>query len=269
VTRISAQDVAAQLARVRVQRPLVHHITNLVTMNDVANTTIALGASPVMAHAREEVEEMAAQAAALVLNIGTLTAEAVDAMVLAGRAANARGVPVILDPVGAGATRFRSAQSRRILAEVRCRCVRGNAGEIAALAGRAGTVRGVDALGAPREIEALARGLAEQTGAVVAATGVEDVVTDGAATVRIANGHPLLARITGSGCMATAAVAAFAAVEPDALAAAVAGLVCFEVAAEVAAGRAAGPGTFRAALMDALDALDGPAVERRARVTVG
>ena len=268
MTSITADRAAALLALVRARHPLIHHITNFVTAGDVANVTLALGAAPVMAHAAEEVEEIAAQAGAVVLNTGTLTVPAVTAMVLAGRLANTRGIPVVLDPVGVGATRFRTEQVARILKDVRCACIRGNAGEIAALAGRPGGVRGVDAAGPIEDLEGLARRLARTTGGAIAATGSHDLLTDGTATVRIDNGHRLLARITGSGCMATAAVAAAAAVEPDPLAAATAGLVWFEVAAERAAEHAAGPGTFRAALIDAVAALDGPAITSRARIVV-
>jgi hydroxyethylthiazole kinase len=137
---------AALLARVREARPLVHHITNTVTQNDVANATLAIGAAPVMAHAPEEVEAMVAQAGALVLNLGTPTIAEVDAMLRAARRANTGGIPVVLDPVGVGATTFRTAQAERLLGEVRVACIRGNAGEIAALAGRGGAVRGVDAM---------------------------------------------------------------------------------------------------------------------------
>ncbi len=263
---VTAASAAALLGRLRERRPLVHHITNAVTINDVANVTLALGAAPVMAHAIEEVEEMAASAEALALNIGTLTAPVVEAMLRAGRRANASGTPVLLDPVGAGATTFRTAQARRLLSELRIACIRGNAGEIAALAGQSGTVRGVDASGRVEALDRVAAELARGTGAAVAATGPVDVLTDGARVCRLENGHPLLARITGSGCMATAAVAAFAAVERDALAAAAAGLLCFEIAAEVAAADARGPGTFRVALLDALAALDGPTIAGRARV---
>jgi len=266
MTAVTGERVAALLGQVRERHPLIHNITNIVTPGDVANLLLALGAAPVMAHAPEEVEEMAAQAGALVLNIGTLTAKAIDAMILAGRRANERGIPVILDPVGAGATSFRSTEALRILAEVRVGCIRGNAGEIASLAGQRGTVRGVDATGVSGGVGDLARHVARQTEATIAATGVEDVVTDGTRTVLITNGHPLLARITGSGCMASAAVGAFAAVEPDMLVAAVAGLVCFEVAAERAAEVAAGPGTFRAALIDAVANLETPDIVARARV---
>lgn len=256
------------MAKVRERRPLIHHITTFVTAGDVAGVTLALGAAPVMGRAPQEVEELAAQADALVLNTGTLTVEGVRVMILAGRRANARGVPVVLDPVGAGGTGFRTAQIADILAEVRCACVRGNAGEVAALAGQPGGVRGVDASGPVGDLEALARSLAVKTRGAVAATGREDLLTDGTTTVRIANGDPLLARITGSGCMATAAVGVAAALEPDPLAAAVAGLVWFEVAAERAAEHAAGPGTFRAALIDAVAALDRPAIVSRARIVV-
>jgi hydroxyethylthiazole kinase len=266
MTPVSAERVATLLARVRDRRPLIHHITNFVTAGDVANLTLALGAAPVMARAPEEVEEVAASADAVVLNTGTLTVEATTAMILAGRRANARGIAVVLDPVGVGGTRFRTAQVTRILSEVRVACIRGNAGEIAALAGRAGGVRGVDAIDAATDLEALARRLAGETRGAIAATGAQDVLTDGTTMIRISNGHPLLARITGSGCMATAAVAAAAAVEPDPLAAAAAGLVWFEVAAERAAEHAAGPGTFRPALIDAVAALDEPTIRSRARI---
>ena len=253
---------AALLARVREVRPLVHHITNTVTQNDVANTTLALGASPVMAQAPEEVEAMVAQARALVLNLGTPSRAEVDAMLLAARRANSRGIPVVLDPVGVGATPFRTAQAGRLLGEIRLACVRGNGGEIAALAGRPGGVRGVDAVPEPGDAGPngdgrvrLAAGLALRLGCAVAATAKVDVLTDGTRLVRLAHGHPWLARITGSGCMATACIGAFAAVEPDALAAAVAGLACFELAAEEAAKTAAGPGSFRVGLFDALASL--------------
>jgi len=271
LTRTSSLDpaaAAALLARVRETRPLVHHITNTVTQNDVANATLAIGASPVMAHAPEEVEAMVAQARALVLNVGTLTVAAVDAMVRAARRANAEGIPVVLDPVGVGATPFRTAQVERLLGEARVACVRGNAGEIAALAGRPGMVRGVDAVNeggadAAGTRVGLASALAVRLHCAVAATAEVDVLTDGARLVRLAHGHPWLRQITGSGCMATACIGAFAAVEADALAAAVAGLACYEIAAEQAATTASGPGSFRVALFDALAALDPAAVAAR------
>jgi hydroxyethylthiazole kinase len=233
-----------------------------VTQQGVADATLAIGAAPVMAHAAEEVEAMVAQAQTLVLNTGTPTPALIDAMLRAARRANTRGIPIVLDPVGAGATPFRTQQLERLLAAVMLACVRGNTGEIAALAGRAGTVRGVDVVPdaeAFRSVEdgrvALASALAGRYGCAVAATAKVDVLTDGTRLVRLAHGDPWLARITGGGCMATACVGAFAAVETDTLAAAVAGLACFELAAERAADAAAGPGSFRVALIDALAAL--------------
>ena len=274
-SRLDPAAAAALLARVRAVRPLVHHITNTVTQNDVANTTLALGASPVMAQAPEEVEAMVTQAGALVLNIGTLNLAGVDAMLLAARRANGRGIPVVLDPVGVGATPFRTAQAERLLRAVRFACVRGNAGEIAALSGRPGAVRGVDAVpeaeAAGRTGDsrvALASALATRLHGAVAATAQVDVLTDGTRLVRLAHGHPWLAQITGSGCMATACIGAFAAVEPDPLAAAVAGLACFEIAAEKAAKIAAGPGSFRVGLFDALAALEPGTVAARGCWTV-
>jgi hydroxyethylthiazole kinase len=259
---------AMLLARVRERRPLVHCITNTVTQNDVANALLAIGAAPVMAVAIEEVEAMVKQAASLVLNLGTPTVDRVDAMLRAARSANGAGIPVILDPVGAGATPFRTAQIGRLLAAARMACVRGNAGEIAAVAGRPGGVRGVEAApggGTGTPAEGLAAGLSRWLRCVIASTGAVDMVTDGTRTVHLAHGHPWLGRITGSGCMATACIGAVAAVEPDALAAAVAGLACFEIAAERAAEGAAGPGSFHVALFDALAALDPETVAARGR----
>jgi hydroxyethylthiazole kinase len=263
---ITPGRLAALFAAVQERHPLIHHITNVVTINDVANVTLAIGAAPVMAYAPEEAEEMVSMAGALALNIGTPTVRTVDVMIRAGRRANTLGIPVLLDPVGAGATDFRTEQALRLLSGLRIASLRGNAGEIATLAGRPGGVRGVDAAGGIGEVDRLAGSLARQTGAVVAATGRVDVVTDGERLIRIHNGDPLLTRITGAGCMATAAVAAFTAVDDDPLAAAAGGLVCFGIAAERAAHIAGGPGTFRAALLDAIAALNAETVEREARL---
>ncbi|MGQ9715620.1 MAG: hydroxyethylthiazole kinase, partial [Anaerolineae bacterium] len=142
-----AEKAAEALARLREQRPLIHHITNFVVMNDTANVTLHIGGLPVMAHAREEVAEMVEAAGALVLNPGTLTPAWVESMLVAGRQANARGIPVVLDPVGAGATRLRTEAAQRLLEEVRIAIVRGNLGEISTLAGLGGTVKGVESLG--------------------------------------------------------------------------------------------------------------------------
>src|SRR5881392_2332131 len=173
------------LRRLRERRPLVHQITNYVVMNETANATLALGALPVMAHAREEVEEMAALAGALVLNIGTLSPEWVDSMIAAGRVANERGVPVVLDPVGAGATRYRTETAARILDEVRVTVLRGNAGEVATLVGVDAEVRGVESIGAGSDAAELAARAGRTLGVVAAVTGPVDHVSDGERSIAV------------------------------------------------------------------------------------
>jgi hydroxyethylthiazole kinase len=242
----------------------VHQITNYVVMNETANATLALGALPVMAHAREEVEEMARIAGALVLNIGTLSPPWVEAMLLAGRAANDAGVPVVLDPVGAGATTYRTETAKRILDEVDVTILRGNAGEVATLVGVEAEVRGVESIGAGGDPAALARAAAASLGVIASVTGAVDHVSDGADVIAIANGHPLLASITGTGCMSSAVTGCFAAVT-DPFDAAVEALVAFGVAGEEAAVDAKGPGSFHVALYDALAALDPDTLGARAR----
>jgi hydroxyethylthiazole kinase len=192
------------LRELRERKPLVHQITNYVVMNETANATLALGALPVMAHAREEVEEMVALAGALVLNIGTLSPHWVDAMLLAGKAANEHGIPVVLDPVGAGATRYRTETARRILDEIKVAVLRGNQGEVATLVGIEAEVRGVESIGAGSEPADLARTAARNLGLVAAVTGPVDHVSDGDRVLAVANGHDLLAAVTGTGCMSSA-----------------------------------------------------------------
>ncbi len=253
----------ADLALIRERKPLVHQITNYVVMNETANATLALGALPVMAHAVQEVAEMASVASSLVLNIGTLSDEWVEAMVIAGRAANRAGVPVVLDPVGAGATTYRTKTSRLLLDELEIAVVRGNSAEIATLAGRQAKIRGVEAVGdggGPELAQAAARAL----GCVAAVTGPVDHVSDGETVQAVANGHELMATVTGTGCMATAITGCFLAVRADdPLAAATEALVAFGVAGEDAAKRAKGPGSFHVALYDALYALDPKKLDAR------
>jgi hydroxyethylthiazole kinase len=254
------------LRRLRDAKPLVHQITNYVVMNETANATLALGALPVMAHAREEVEEMVGLAGALVLNIGTLSPDWVDAMLLAGKAANARGVPVVLDPVGAGATRYRTETAKRILDEVEVAVLRGNPGEVATLVGVAAEVRGVESIGAGADPTDLAREAGRSLELVASVTGPVDHVSDGERSVAVSNGHALLAAITGTGCMSSAITGCFLAVDADPLDAAVNALVAFGVAGEDAAAGARGPGSFHVALYDALAALDPETLDGRMRV---
>jgi hydroxyethylthiazole kinase len=256
------------LRELRERKPLVHQITNYVVMNETANATLALGALPVMAHAREEVEEMVALASALVLNIGTLSEHWIEAMLLAGGAASARGIPVVLDPVGAGATAYRTDTARRILEDVRVTVLRGNPGEVATLVGADAEVRGVESIASGLEPAELAREAGRQLGIVASVTGSVDHVSDGERVLAVANGHPLLAAVTGTGCMSSALTGCFLAVKPEEpLEAAAEALAAFGIAAEDAAAGADGPGTFHARLYDALAALDPDTLDGRARIS--
>ena len=249
-----AQKAAENLRRVRERRPLVHNITNFVVMNYTANALLACGASPVMAHAAEEVEEMVSLAGALVLNIGTLSPPWVEAMRKAGKLANALHVPVILDPVGAGATRLRTDSARGLMEGVSIHVIRGNASEVLSLAGEksASRTRGVDSVHTVDQVAKTAKVLARELRTTLAITGPIDLITDGERVCRVMNGHEMMSRVTGAGCTATVVIGAFLAVCPDPLEAATTGLSYFGLAGEKAATSAIGPGSFQIALLDAL-----------------
>src|SRR5512146_960606 len=198
-----AQFSAELLSRVRQRKPLIHHITNFVVMNETANITLCAGGAPVMARAKEEVAEMVAAAGALVLNIGTLTPEQVESMLIAGRRANELDIPIVLDPVGAGATQLRTESARRLLSDLKISIIRGNLAELATLAGFAAKITGVDSHETETSPEAVARTLAQKNSSVAAITGAVDVVSDGTRLARISNGHPIMGRVTGTGCMST------------------------------------------------------------------
>ena len=256
------------LRKLREAKPLIHQITNYVVMNETANATLALGALPVMAHAREEVEEMVGLAGALVLNIGTLSPHWVEAMLLAGRGANERGIPVVLDPVGAGATRYRTETAKRLLDELDVTVLRGNAGEVATLVGVEAEVRGVESIGGGGDPADLAREAGRALGLVASVTGPIDHLSDGQSVLAVANGHELLGRVSGTGCMSSALTGCFLAAKPDRpLEAAAEALAAFGVAGEDAARDARGPGTFHANLYDALAALDPDTLDGRARIS--
>lgn len=257
---------ARNLAAVRDKRPLVHNITNFVVMNFTANALLAMGASPVMAHAAGEVEEMVSLAGALVLNIGTLTEEWVESMIRAGRKAFACKIPVVLDPVGSGATTLRTRSARRIIAEARPTVVRGNASEVLSLTDASSRTRGVDSAHSVGAATAAARSLALELGATLAITGPEDLVTDGTRVIRITNGHPLMARVTGTGCAATVIIGAFLAVDPDPVSATATALAYFGLAGEVAARHAAAPGSFMIQMLDALYTITPEQLEEECRI---
>ncbi len=245
-------DFARLAGLVRERRPLVHHITNDVVNNLTANITLALGASPVMAPCILESPEMVAHAGALVLNIGTLNPDLVKSMKAAGTEAVRLGIPVVFDPVGVGATTFRTRVGLEIMKELKITAIRGNAGEVLGLAGAQGAVRGVDSLDSSAGRESFLQEYARKTGAVIAVTGIEDFITDGIRWARCSNGHKLMGRVTGTGCGATTAVACFSAAGIPPFDATLAGLVLYALAGEVAGGRASGPGSFVPLFIDAL-----------------
>lgn len=255
-----ARKLWADREAVSAQAPLVHSITNLVVMNFNANALLALGASPVMAHAELEVRDMVGIAQALVLNIGTLEPDWIRAMKLALAAARERGIPVVLDPVGAGATPYRNAALADLLQAGAPTIVRGNASEIMSLAGLAVRTRGVDSAASSLEAVEAARGLARELGAVVCVSGADDHVVDASGRwATLSNGHPWMTRVTGVGCSASALVGAFAAVQPDAWRATLAAMAHLGVVGETAVERVqaagAGVGRLQIELLDGLQLL--------------
>ncbi len=259
--------VAELLSRVRKNRPLVHHITNNVTINDCANITLCAGAAPVMAESDREVAEMVAIAGALVLNIGTLSAVQVGAMLIAGDKANELGIPVILDPVGAGATHYRTETTLRLLSSLKISVLKGNAGEIGVIAGSGGKVRGVDSAGLTGDPIETARKCALATGCTVAMTGAEDIITDGYRVFIVKNGHPMMDRLSGTGCMAASLTGAFAAVSDNYTESSAAALAVFGRAGEIASAKADGPYSFRTALFDSLASLEAEDITSNTRIS--
>ena len=249
---INAQSISADLAAVRQNNPLVHNIANFVVMNNSANALLAVGASPVMAHALEEVNDMAAIASALVLNMGTLNPEWVEAMLQAGQTAKNKGIPVVFDPVGVGATPYRNQVAAQIMSQCRPDIVRGNASEIMALARESTATKGVDSTESTSAALNAAQTLALETGALVVVSGAEDIVTNGHELIRIKNGNPLMAKVTGMGCTATALLGAFAAVNQNLLLAAAHGMAVMSICGERAAKMAAGPGSLQMHFTDIL-----------------
>jgi hydroxyethylthiazole kinase len=270
---LSAPDLWSDVLAVRERSPLVHNITNLVAINFNANALLAVGASPVMAHAHEEVREMVAIAQALVLNIGTLDPYWIESMRLALAAATKRGIPTVLDPVGAGATPYRNQAIGSLLAVASPTVIRGNGSEIMSVAGSAVTTRGVDSSAGANDALGAAKALVQRTKGVVCVSGETDHVLDAQRRwASLSNGHVWMTRITGVGCSATALVGAFCAVQPDAWRATVSAMALLSVAGEVAAERSQaaglGVGSMQAALLDGLQLLDKATFEKRLRLAV-
>lgn len=257
---------SAVLESLRHKKPLVHHITNYVTVNDCANITLSIGASPVMSHAWEEVEEMVSHADALVLNIGTLDHYQEKSMLLAGHAANSRDIPVIVDPVGTGATRYRTDFMSRLIGELQISVIKGNAGEIGTLAGADARVRGVDAGNVRGDLITIAQDFALETGISIAISGAMDIVSDGSKVLIVENGHSMMGRISGTGCMATSIIGSFAAVHRDMAEASAISLAAFGIAGERAAACCSAPGSFKTALFDHLALLTPEELARNAKI---
>ena len=264
---ISAKDIARDLELVRREAPLVHNITNYVAMNLTANALLAVGASPVMAHAPEEVEDMVDIAAALVINIGTLSGHWVEAMVKAARRAKKKGIPIVYDPVGAGATPYRTRTILELIRAVPPAILRGNASEIMASAGGSARTKGVDSASATEAAMDSARHLSKQLGGVVCVSGETDYVIDNERMTKIHNGHAMMPKVTGLGCTASALCGAFAAVDADHFTATAAAMAVMGIAGEIAAEGCAGPASLQVRFLDALHNMTGEEIRQRLKIS--
>jgi hydroxyethylthiazole kinase len=267
------EQIGRTLEAVRSKKPLIHHITNYVTVNDCANATLAIGASPIMADDIGEAEAITSISSALVLNIGTLNSRTIESMLAAGKKANEMDIPVVFDPVGAGASNLRNNTTQRILNEVKISVLRGNMSEIRFIAGLDASTKGVDAsesdLGGGLKIGChVAETVSKNLGCVTAITGATDILSDGRRIVLLENGTKLLSRVTGTGCMCTSLVASFCGASKDYLAAAAGGILSMSIAGEIAAERSGeiGSGSFHIAIIDALSKMNAKILTEKAKI---
>ena len=266
VNMINIESLIRDLELVRGKSPLIHNITNYVVMNNTANALLSIGASPVMAHAIDEVSDMVRISSALVLNIGTIDAVWEEAMLNAGNTARENNIPVVFDPVGVGATPYRASVCRQIIKVCKPSIIRGNASEIIALTDITAKTKGVDSTDSSDIALESAKKLALKTGAVVVISGQTDYITDGHKTGTVLNGNHLMARVTGMGCTATAIVAAFAAVNSDMFTAAIHGMSVMGITGEIAARKSEGNGSMQVHFLDELYNLDGGAIKNNIRL---
>ena len=259
---INIEYLIRDLNLIRKQSPLIQNITNYVVMNNTANALLAIGASPVMAHSVDEVEEMAGIASSLVINIGTLEAAWVEAMLIAGKTALEKSTPVVFDPVGAGATTYRSKVCKQLIEECKPSIIRGNASEIIALLDTQAQTKGVDSTNTSDSALNSAKALALQTNAVVVISGETDYITNGATVETVKNGNPMMAKVTGMGCTATAIVGAFSAVNKNLLEAAAHGMAVMGITGEIAASISKGNGSLQINFLDTLFNLDEEAIRK-------
>ena len=266
-------EIASIIDKTRQVNPLVHHITNYVTVNDCANITLAIGASPVMADEIDEVEEIISIASSLVINIGTLNKRTIESMFMAAKTANIKGIPIILDPVGAGATKLRTETALKLIDQFKISVIRGNASEIKVICKRQGFTRGVDATdgGSIEETKEVASILAAKTGAVVAVTGATDIITDSNQIGLVSNGHPSMSKVTGTGCMCTSVIGSVCGAEKDMFAATVAGVVAMGIAGEMAYEKLSEPklgnSTYRSLIIDEIAAMNAEKIVSNGKVT--
>jgi hydroxyethylthiazole kinase len=258
--------IMQDIRKIRAEAPLIHNITNYVAMNTTANALLALGASPVMAHAPEEVEDMVGLAKALVVNLGTLSIMWVNSMIKAGHVANHKGIPIVLDPVGSGATRFRTESAQLLLHNTPPAIIRGNASEIRSLVHAEQCTKGVDSVHKPEETLEAARFLSSNYRCVVSISGAIDLIVENDSVIRIRNGHPLMTRVTGMGCIATALTGAFAAVNPSYFHAAANAMALMGIAGEMAAEHSKGPGSFQISFIDRLFNIQESDIESRLKM---
>ncbi|GAB6098759.1 hydroxyethylthiazole kinase [Halanaerocella petrolearia] len=238
------------LAEIKAEKPLVHHITNNVTVNDCANITLYWGGLPIMAYAQQEVEQMVTAASALVINIGTLNHKQIDAMLQAGKKANQLKIPVILDPVGVGATDLRTEAALEILNKVDIAVIKGNEGEITVLAGGQAKLKGVESVGTCEDITDSAQKLARVQDTVVVVSGADDIVTDGQEVYKITNGHPLMGQVVGTGCMLGSTLGVFCGVNNNYLNASLQAVAAYGIAGEKASQETSRPASYKVSFLD-------------------
>ena len=265
------------LNMVKEKKPLVHHITNYVTVNDCANITLAIGASPVMADDINEVCDMVSLASAFLINIGTLNSRSVQSMIAAGKRANQLNIPVILDPVGAGATVYRTETAKRIISEIKLAVIRGNLSEIKTLYGIEAKTKGVDASESVSaggneftDAKEMAKAFANRLNTVVAITGAVDIITDGKTIYTAENGHEIMCKVTGTGCMCTSLIGSFLGVGNNNLLATLSGIVSMGIAGEIAYEgldkNQGGTGTLKVKILDAICNLSEAEIMKRSKI---
>ena len=266
-------SISRILNELRTKKPLVHHITNYVTVNDCANVCLAIGGSPIMADEIEEIEDIVALASAVVLNIGTLNQHTIESMVAAGKYANARHIPVVLDPVGVGASKLRNSAAERLLCDVKMSVIRGNMSEMKFIAGLQSSTIGVDASDADMNsgLESgmnTARSAARKYHCTAAITGAVDIISDGQRVMSIQNGSSKMSSITGTGCMCSSLVGCFCGAADDMYLAAAGGVLAMGVAGELSVERFGhmGSGSIRVGIIDAISQLDGETLCERAKI---